>query len=438
MTVRIPKAIDLSGGLRALLATDDTLPLVDVEFVLRTGAVHDPRGQEGLTRMTWRVARMGTEALRAEELEEEIAALGGRLAIQIAPSSVRLSGVVIARNLEPFFALLAEILQRPALRAADLTRAKREVRDEFRQRRDSDRSLAGRAFRTTLYGTHPYARPLTGTPESLRRIDVAALKGHHRRHLHASNLIVGVAGPLSRGDLRRLLAKYLSDLPGGRAPKEPHRAPKVRRGRHLVVVNKPGRSQSPVLIGGLGIVLGHPSHPALSIGNAAFGGMFTSRLTQEVRELRGWSYGATSTIGADRMRDAWIMSTAPSSEYLRECIELELSLLEQFSKKGITAAEFRRTRGHLIESHCFEVDTAGKRLSLALEEELYGLPAGTIVRWPSQLRRATHARVNGAIRRWIPRRDLTLALVATARTALPELKKIPGIDSVTVIPYRKM
>ncbi len=426
------------NGAVVLLEESHGLPIVDLDFAFRTGSVFDPKGREGTTRMMWRVLRMGTAKLDASQIEDRIASLGARISIQISTSAVRVQGVVIRRNLDPFMALLSELINGPAFRAADLGRARREALSEIISMRDDDRTLAARVFRRELFGKHPYARPLAGTKESLRRITPAHLRKQYEEHVTAKNLVVGVAGDVDGQTVRALLAKYFSDLRTAAAPKENLPEPKARKGRHVFIVDKADRTQTQILMGGLGSRVGLPDHAALVIANTAFGGTFTSRLTQEVREKRGWSYGASSHLGADRRRDAWYMSTAPGAADAVACVALELGLLEKFNAEGITENEFRRGRAYLINSHCFDLDTAPKRLEPRIDEEIFGLPYGQYAKHVDIVKKTKRTAVNRAVKKHLPNRDLIISLAATAKDIVPALEAMDGIDSVTVIPHTKV
>src|SRR5690606_30281998 len=115
--------------------------------------------------------------------------------------------------------------------------------------------------------------------------------------------------------------------------------PSPRSGRNLVVVDKPERSQTQILIGGLGSSPHDPDHVPLLVANTVFGGTFTARLSEEVRSKRGWSYGAYSSLPYDRRRQAFSMWTFPASTDAAACVALELQLLESWVTEGITEAE---------------------------------------------------------------------------------------------------
>lgn len=422
-------------GLRVMIEESHALPLVDVELVLRTGSVHDPEGLEGLTRVAWRLVRMGTRRLRGHDVEEAIARLGARLSIEISTSYVAIHGAVIRRNLEPFFELLAGLVRAPAFRAADLTQVRREMLAELVAMRDNDRTLAARSFRRFLFQGHPYGRPVSGTAETLRAIRRSDVVEAYDRFFLGRNMLLAVAGDVTRGAIERLVERHLAGLPGGRPPRDRVPAPKRQKGRRVLVVDKPDRTQTQVFVGTLGCKAGDPHYYPLVVGNAAFGGTFTSRLMQEVREKRGWSYGAYSRMGTDRQRDAWYMWTFPSAHQVVDCIRLELDLLDDLVAHGVSAGDHRFARRYLVNSHCFDVDTAPKRLEPRIDEDIFGLPAGFHHQYEKRVRAVTRTQANEALRRRLSSRDVGIVLTATAKDLVPELEKLPGVRSVETIPY---
>jgi zinc protease len=424
-------------GAVVMLEESHDLPMVDFELVLRTGALHDPAGREGLARLTWVLTRTGTRKLTRHEVEEAIAAMGARLSVETGTSYVRFHGTVIRRNLEPFVALMASLVREPAFRAKDLAHLKRETLSDLVAMRDNDRALAGRFFRQFLFGAHPYGRTSLGTRHSLRAIQRADVAGLHRKHLAAKNVIVGAAGDITRPELEALVERHFGGLPKLRPPAERVPSPKVPKGRRVLIVDKPERTQTQLYIGALGSRVSDDDTDALAVANQAFGGTFTARLMNEVRSKRGWSYGAYSRLGQDRQRDAWYMWTFPAAKDAVACARLELDLLEQLLSEGLSAGEVRFAKNNLIHGHCFEVDTAAKRLEARMDCDVYGLPLDHWKRFERRVRGVSRAAANAALRRRLTSRDLCIVVVATAKDVEAGLAALPGVTSVEVVDYTR-
>jgi zinc protease len=429
------RVLDTAAGLSVVLEESHAIPIVDFEIILRTGSVHDPVGLEGLMRLAWLTLRKGTKRLGTAEVEEAISRLGGRLAIEVSTSYVRIHTTVIRRNLEKFLELIAHLVREPAFRASDLAQAKRETRADLIGLRDHDRALAGRWFRRTLYHGHPYGRPLMGQEKTIGKVRPEHLRRTWEQHFTAKNALFAASGDVSRDELLALVDRFFGGLPHRAAPKERVGVPKGVRGRRVVVVDKPERTQTQVYIGTLGIAAGDPRYYALSVANTAFGGTFTSKLMQEVREKRGWSYGAYSRFGADRQRDAWTMSSHPSSEQLVDCIALELDLLEGFVHGGVPRHDHAFAKKYMVNSHCFALDTAPKRLEPKIDTNIYGLPDDFYDDYEKKVKKVTLDASRAAVREILSTHDVVIALTATAKDVTPALEKLPGVRSLDVVPY---
>ena len=421
--------------MKLLVESSDDLPLVDLAIKIRGGSLGDPEGKEGLTRVMARLLRRGTKRLSSEQVDAEVARLGGRLTITISREVVGVHASVLARNTEPLIALIAELLFEPAFRAADLARAKRRIRAGLVSLRDDDHALASRHLNRLLFGEHPYARPSGGTHASLGRLRREDIVQRHRTLWSKGNLLIGAAGAIDEGELRALTKRHFGTLGGRRSPAPKLSVPKMPRGRRLLIVDKPGRTQTQLGVATLGAKLRDPYYVPLLVADSAFGGMFTSRLMQEVRAVRGWSYSAYSTLGASRQRDAWRMWTHPSVDNARDCLALQLELLEQWAEKGPTGEEIRRAKRYLRGARCFDLDTAYRRLDVRMTAELYGLGDEHQSGYRDAVGGVTRAMAHAAVQKRIRPDDLAIVAVGDAKRLRSELGALPGIRDVRVVKH---
>lgn len=422
-------------GSLVLVEESHALPMVDFEVTLRTGSVFDPTGKEGLARLTARMLRTGTKSLRANDVEEAIDALGASLGIETSPSYTRFSGAVIRRNFEEFMMLLGQLLTRPSFRPADLEQCRREALADVMENRDNDRGLAAREFRNVVFNGHPYARSVLGTAKSIRRISTGDVVRHYKQQYRSKNMIFGFAGDIRVVDAKKIVKKAFGQVRLGTAPALKLPEPKALKGRRVVVVNKPARSQTQIFVGGLGTHARDTDHVALMVANTVFGGTFTSRLMREVRSIRGWSYGASSRLGTDRCREAFYMWTFPSAKDAVACVKLELELLETLIKKGVTAKEVAFAKDFLINSNAFEIDTPIKRLDQRVDVELYGLPKDYFQNQLKKIRRVTHTEANRALKKRLSSEHLAIVMLATESDVKAGLLKLPGVSAVESVPF---
>ena len=422
--------------MKVFVETSHALPLVSFAIAFRSGSALDPEGKEGLARCAARMLRRGAEGLGAEAIEDEIDRLGGEFGADATISATSVHFEVIRRNLEPFSDLVTRLLGTPVFDEAELARLVREAQAEIVEARDSDRALASRAFRRTLFAGHPYGRRVAGSIASLGSITTGDARAFYRKHYTRANALVAVSGDIERAEAEAIVDKIFAKLPEGEAIPDRTPEPTLKQGRHLVFVDKSERTQTQMVIGSLGTHSHDPDHFELMVGNTIFGGTFTSKLMDEVRVKRGWSYGASSRVGFDRQREAFTVWTAPAATDAPACLKLELDLLAGLRKDGVSSEDLVFVKNYLRRSHAFEVDTARKRVHQPLEEALYDLPLGYHSRYIEQVDAVSVDGVNTALAKRIPEADLLVGVVGTyAEIGSAIEQAIPDLASSTVFPY---
>jgi zinc protease len=432
MTVRF----ELDGDAVGFVESSPAVPLVSVVVSVRTGAISDPEGKDGVCRFASRMLRRGADGMTSQEIEATIDRLGAELALDVGPSTVSFHGQVIRRNVEPFVALLVRLLGKPTFDPEEIARLRRESAAELVESRDSDRALANLAFRRALFADHAYARSAAGRLSTISRIEKDDVIAAYERHFVRGNAVIGFAGAITENEARTLgaaLAGALREGPRGIVtPPEPPR----REGRHLVFVDKPERTQTQTLIGGLGTWPHDPDHFPLVTATAVLGGTFTSRMMREIRSKRGWSYGTSARLSIERRRHAFTMSAAPGAADCAPCLELELQLLAEFVEKGVTKRELGFIKNYLVRSYAFELDTAPKRLAQAVETELLDLPPDYHTKYVDHVKAVTLESANAAVSARLTANDLVIIVVGTASETLDVVAKaIPDLRSTEVVPF---
>ena len=429
---------ELAGGGSVHISESHDVPLVSITIAFRSGSASDPAGKEGASKLAFRMLRRGSRTHTANDIEDELDRLGAELSTDVSTSSSAIHGQVIERNLGAFVNLLATLIAEPAFPIDELERLRRETLAELIEARDSDRSLAQQAFRRAVFAGHPYARSTTGSSKTLANITEDDVRAAYKTHFVQGNVALGFSGDIETSRARDLAERLAGGLAkGARVPDtvgEPTRA--LAKGRRLVFVDKPERTQTQILIGGLGTAPHDPDHVPLSVANAVFGGSFTSRLMREVRSKRGWSYGAYARLSVDKQRQAFSMWTFPAATDAPACIALELELLEAFVTKGVTAKELSFVQKFLSRSYAFDIDTASKRLHQSLDVDVLGLAADYYDGYLDHLAKVTVDEANAAVTARLSTDDLLVVVVGTASELEEKVRtSIPRLDEHKVVPF---
>ena len=422
---------------KLLVESSDVLPFVDVEIAFRVGSLQDPIGKEGLAQLTSQLMRRGPHGVSAERFEERLARLGARMSVDTAMRSTRIRAATLRRNLEPLIELMADLVWWPAMRASDFAKLKRQAQASLLARLDDDQTLGAIQLRERLFAGHPYGRSSSGSADSLRRIRLQDVKRFYGRYLEKDSFIVGMSGDINESEAESLVRAHFPKRTREMNGKHEVPATRIQRGRHVVIIDKPERTQTQLFIGTLGARTHDRDIFPLIVSNTAFGGTFTGPLMQEVRAVRGWSYGAYSRLMHSNQRDAWYMWSAPSAEYSADCAELQLGLLDRWVDEGLAKPALKFAQQYLINSHCFELDTPSKRLESRLDIELLGVPRRYVERHDELVAQVTRTQANDATRARISPRDLVIVAVATAKNVANAFEKLPGVKSVEVVPYRQ-
>jgi len=419
-----------------IVTTDPALPLLHLSVVTKSGALLDPPGKEGAVRLLFRLMRRSVVGMSPEEVDEAFDSLGATLGVDVQRSTAGFHGGCIAREKTSFFTLVCQLVSQPDFSLDEFTRLKNEALAEWQESLDNDSILVRRALTRHLFVDHPYSRLAGGDAESLQKISLDDLKELHSRLFSAGSLIVSLAGDVTESEAVQLKAdldRALNDTHLN-PPEGPQ--PQVPAGRRLVFVDKAERTQTQIAIGGLGT---HPldmDHTALYIAHTIFGGTFTSRLSREVRGKRGWSYGASSSLPIDRMRQSFSLWTFPKSDDAAACVRLQLDLLETFIQKGVKNSELSAAKRYLSNSHVFSIDTAAKRASLALDAQIYQLPRGYFDEYLARISACTLEEVNAAIKQRLSAEDLLVCVVGTKEAILDEVAaSIPRLKNTVVLPH---
>ena len=435
-TLTAPTRIDAGGGAVAFLVESHELPLVDISISFRSGSAAEPDAKVGLTRLFARMLRRGAAGRSSDDIEAMIDRLGGELSADVSASSINIHVQVIRRNLEPFVALVKDLLTKPTFAEDELARLRREAVAEVIEARDHDKSVASRFFRRAVFGNHPYGRGTAGTTKTIPAITRDDIVATHALHFRRGNVVLGIAGDVTEAEARKIILPLATALPEGGPVVDVTPEPTFPKGRRLVFVDKPARTQTQILIGSLGTHAKDSDHTPLHVANTVFGGTFTARLMKEVRSVRGWSYGASSRLPIDRRRDSFSVWTFPAATDAAPCLALEISMLDDLVGKGITDAELAFAKSYLVESYAFDIDTPFKRVRQAVDEDLYGLPTDYHTGYTKHVQAVTRDQANAALKARLSADDFVVIVVGTAADIKdPIAKAIPGLASTEVVAY---
>ncbi|MDT7857712.1 pitrilysin family protein [Rubrivirga sp. S365] len=324
---------ELSNGLPVLFVPKPGVPLVQVDLLVKAGAVADPEGRGGLASLTADLMDEGAGGRTALELADAVDYLGIDLTSRADLQSLQVRLHTPVSKLDSALALFADVALRPTFAEAELERLRASRLTSLAQRRDESRAIASVLVDQTLYGdASPYGRPTSGSPASVGALTRADVEAFHDAAVRPGNAALVVVGAVDRAAIApRLEALFGAAawpeggaggaLAGGAVPE-----PTQVTGREVYLVDKPGAAQTVVRIGRVGAARSTPDYAALQVLNTILGGSFTSRLNQNLRETNGYTYGAGSSFSFRPVAGPFVASadvqtdvTGPAlAEFFRE------------------------------------------------------------------------------------------------------------------------
>ena len=429
------KQIQEVDGVRMIHVENADAGMVNVDVILEAGSWHDPAGKEGLANLTASMLLRGTRTRTYQQIMDAVNDLGATIDTEARKEFMAVSLDVMPRHLDAVVAILADILAASTFPDGEFKKERDLALEDLKNLRDDDEGLARYYFGRFLYQGHPLGRPTMGLLTTLRALKADDCRTYYRAHARKGNVIVALSGAIDEVAARRIVIAVTKGISAGAREDVPVPPPPRNHGVRVLVVDKSDRTQTQVMMGHPSLSWIDPDHVALSVGNTAFGGTFTSRLTREIREKRGWSYGAGSMITSGRTFGTLAIRFFPSVKDTAPAVALALDLMRDAATKGLHDDEVAFARNHMANQFPFRFETERKRSEEILANEVFGRPEDFLDRFVERVRAETPASVNRALRRWLWPDDAVVVVVGPAQQLVPALTKIPGVTNVQTVPY---
>lgn len=407
----------LSNGARVWTIRHASLPVVTIVLVVTVGSAFDPSDMPGLAGAMADLLDEGTERHDAIALADAFAGLGTELSIDVGPDVTTFTLTTLSRFMEPALGLLGEVMARPRLREDDLERV-REIRlNRLRQLRSSASAVSDRAFLSAAFGTHPYAHGTLGTSAALSRLSIDDVRAFHAAGIQPSGATLIVAGDVETADVVRAADRQLGGWHAlaGAACLEPVPPLSGASPARVIVVDRPGAPQTEVHVGHLGPRRTAREYHALVTLNALLGGQFSSRINQNLREVRGLTYGARTAF--DFRVHSGIFSCETNVQ--GDATPLVVSeILREFEAVGTSrpaeAAELERAKSAITRGYVRQFETAEQLAHAAARLSMFDLPADTYDRFVPEVEAVTPADVSAAARAHVRPEEAIVVVVGDA------------------------
>ncbi len=415
--IRLPdyQTLTLDNGATVLLMPRKDVPLVAASVAVRGGALADAPGKEGSADLLGEMLSKGAGNRNALEFAQTVDGAGGSLGFGSSREAITASAQFLSKDTGLMLSLLADALLRPNMDAAEFDKLRKRAIDGIANAKDSDpRQLIGSYTSGWLFRDHPYGRATGGDETSLATIALADLQVFRQQQMGGDRLIIAIAGDF---DATAVTAQVKHAF-GGWAKASgsiPTVAAKTREsGRRVLLVDKPGATQTYFTFANIGSRHGDPAEAAQDLVQTAFGGRFTSMINTELRIKSGLSYGANSRIERSRMPGASSISSYTKTESTKAAIDLALATLDRLHKDGLDPATVESAKHYIAGQFAPDFETAPQLAGTLIDLSLYGDGRDTIDGYLGKVTAATPTQIADAGSVFAPSQDQVLVVIGDA------------------------
>lgn len=424
LTLPAAQSFTLPNGLTVIHAPKPGLPLVSASLVLRAGQAANPADRPGLATFVAAMLTEGTATRSAQQVAESLAALGATMQAHAGAEEAQVDFSSLKASAAEGLALMADVVQRPAFATAEVDRKRAQLRAALTQLREQPDALAGVVADRVLYGDgHPLAPPALGDEASLQAIDAAALRSFWQSRYRPERAALVVAGDLTEAELRALVEPLFGRWqPAGEAAPERPLLPARPVAARTVLVDKPGAPQTALAIVAPGPSASLPDAASLKVMNAAFGGLFTSRINQQLREVKGYTYGVFSGYGLGRERGEFSIRGSVRTDVTGPALVDLWKEIGAMRTRPMPAAELQRVRNAQLLSLPGLFDTNAAVVAGYAGNWAVGRPLNAITELPGRYMAVTAASALQAARQHLDPAQLIVVAVGDKAKLLPQLQ----------------
>jgi len=447
--VRFPEVHrdELANGLAVWSLAQPAMPVVSAAIIILGGAATDPHDRPGLASLVADLTDEGAGGRDAIQLSDAFARLGSHLDVDVGPDVTTISVTTLARFLADALALMADVVTRPHLREADLTRVRELRQSRLRQLSRSPGAAADRVFLAAAFGDHPYAHGALGTSPSLGAITLDEARRFWEVGFTPARSTLIVAGDISAEEVTRTAQSAFGGWAGRTAPPRASRGAEPRTGnlkpgtwnmepgtRHILIVDRPGAPQSELRLGHTGPPRRVDEYHALVTLNAVLGGQFMSRINRNLREMRGITYGARTSFDMRRAGGAFSCETSVQADATDVAIREILGELRAIQADGaVGPEELEAARASLTRGYVRHFETAAQLARALAQLSTYELEPDTFDRFVPSVNAVTSHDLMRAARTFLHPDDCAIVVVGDAARYREPLEAL-GRDVTLVTP----
>lgn len=414
-----PFKTQLSNGLRVIVFENDRVPLVSFRLAFFSGDINDPSDSIGLTSAVVSMLNEGTENYSSRELANKIERLGASISASSSDDFTILSASSLSLYQSEILSLMAEMTLRPAFTENELDLYRRNTVENLKFQRSQPPFLANEQTARLIYGRHPYS--ITAPkPADIESLDRTRLERFHRRMFVPNNAVFIAVGDVGRDEIVRELEDNFGDWQMADIFEAEFPKPPARKERTLTIVDRPGSAQSNIVLSNLAIKRTDDDYFPALVMNQVLGAGASSRIFMNLREEKGYTYGAYTRLNAKALAGDIEATAEVRNEVTGDSLKEFFYELERIREERVSGEELDDAKNFLTGVFPIRAETQEGLTNLLVNQFLYGLPDDYLDTYRDRVAAVSQDDVLSAAQRLIRPAEMAIVIVGDAGAVLPQ------------------
>jgi zinc protease len=415
----------LKNGLNIYGIENTEVPLVQFNMSITGGLLFESVDKVGVSNLVAEMMNKGTVNKTPQELEEAIKALGASINISSSREDINISVSTLARNYQATMVLVTEMLLQPRWDKNELELIKEEVLSSIKQQLARPNAVANNQFNILLYGKdHLLANNRLGSEGSVGQIKMSNLKNYYTHFISPSLASFHIVGDVTKQTvltslkgLEKLWAAKEVQLPNIVMSSKPNKA-------QVYFYDIPNANQSVLNIGSSSLKATSKNYYSAQVMNYILGGGgFASKLTQQLREGKGYTYGIRSSFTGNQFDGRFMVSSGVRANVTLEAISLIKNILVDYPN-SFNEVDLATTKGYYLKSNARRFETFNAKLNILQNMSQYDLPVDYVQLRAFEVDGLTLDKIKALAKDYIQPQDMIYLVVGDAKTQLSRLKDL--------------
>ncbi|HEY6217641.1 MAG TPA: pitrilysin family protein [Pyrinomonadaceae bacterium] len=427
LKVKLPRAQEatLKNGLQVVLLESHKVPTFNMQLVVLSGGLSDKADYHGLATFTAGLLREGTSKRSSKEIAEQVDALGATLTansgLSSMTSTVNTGGLI--ENLDQTLDLFADVIRNPTFPQAEVDKYKTRTLAQLQFQRSIPQFLAAEQFQRAIYGANHPAALVAPPADSLKKLTSKDLVDFHSTYYRPNNAILAIVGDVTLKEIMPKLEKAFGDWQQGDVPATTIPPAPSQSDARIFLIDRPGSVQTVLQLGTLGIERTSPDYFAVLLADRVLGGGPSGRLFLNLREDKGYTYGAYSNFGGSKFKGTWVSSSEVRTDVTEGAMKEFMYELNRLRTEPVSATELDNAKHAIIGSFALSLEQPQALLQNIITQKLYNLPADYWDTYPQKVSAITVADVQRAAQTYLDMGHLQVVAVGDASKAREVLAK---------------